>query len=224
MESRSTHRSRQHVAGTYLVLQREGVTGGGFFDTACIRFYHTRLVHRLRYYQSELHAYALLPDTIWLLITARSPRVVDRLLIGVNAAYGEYFNTRFCRATRPWAHYRRCSEITCPDFLPVCQKFIEQAPVRDGIVRHPGEWQWSSYCHNAFGGTAPWLTPHPDVARRFRLTQSDHSRYREFIADSLIDPRANFLRNRVERNLPLPFVTSPVTRGIQSNLVNHPVS
>ena len=33
-------------------------------------------------------------------------------------------------------------------------------PVRAGLVRHPGEYRWSSYRFNAHGISMEWVTPH----------------------------------------------------------------
>jgi putative transposase len=46
-------------------------------------------------------------------------------------------------------------------YFLLVQKYIEQNPVRAGLVHKPEEWAWSSYRHHAGSETNPWITDHP---------------------------------------------------------------
>lgn len=46
------------------------------------------------------------------------------------------------------------------DYLLACQRYIEQNPVRAGMVGHPAEYRWSSYRANAQGESDPLVVPH----------------------------------------------------------------
>ena len=41
-----------------------------------------------------------------------------------------------------------------------CLRYVEQNPVRAGMVEAPGDYAWSSYAAHAFGKWPTWLTPH----------------------------------------------------------------
>jgi putative transposase len=42
-----------------------------------------------------------------------------------------------------------------------CLRYIEQNPVRAGMVDSPEKYPWTSYAAHAQGTKIPWLVPHP---------------------------------------------------------------
>ena len=64
-------------------------------------------------------------------------------------------------------------------YLLTCYRYIELNPVAASMVKHPGDYTWSSYRHNAFGEKDPIITPH-DLYRSLGITGEERrSRYRE---------------------------------------------
>jgi len=61
------------------------------------------------------------------------------------------------------------------------------------MVNHPGEYRWSSYAANAYGGTDPMLTPHPV--------------YEQLGSDT---------KNRVREEFPLIFPAGNIQASIHS--------
>lgn len=175
-------RDRRSVPPTFFVEVTGQVANPGFYDEACFQFYLARLASRLRYYQVALHAFLLLREHVWLLLTAPSPATIDRLIVGVDSTYCEYFNGRFRRSTSPRTNRRHYRCLPCQESVRIGQKYIEREPLRQGLVSHPGQWTWSSYCRNAFGGNTEFLTPHSAFisSRGERVLHS--CVYREFIA------------------------------------------
>ena len=54
-----------------------------------------------------------------------------------------------------------------------CQRTLELAPVRAGLVASPGLYRWSSYRHNALGDRDPLVAPH---AHWLKLAGNDAGR------------------------------------------------
>lgn len=46
-------------------------------------------------------------------------------------------------------------------YLLTCMRYIEMNPVRAPMVKHPGEYAWSSYAGNAIGKADILLMTHP---------------------------------------------------------------
>jgi putative transposase len=107
-----------------------------------------------------LHAYALLPNHVHLLLTARDAASVARLLHATGTHYGRHIGARFGPGRPVWEGRHRSSLIASDDYLLACQRYIELHPVRSGIVRDPGAYRWSSYGGNALGRRDSVLTPH----------------------------------------------------------------
>lgn len=55
----------------------------------------------------------------------------------------------------------RSSVVQQDTYLLACQRYIEMNPVRAGMVKHPGEYKWSSYRINGQGESSELVTPHP---------------------------------------------------------------
>lgn len=169
------------AAQTYFVLA-EGHDGNHcFHDDACYRHYLARLGSALPGCQIRLHAYALLPNEIQLLLTPCTPAGISQLMRLVGSGYAQYFNHRFERSGALWKGRFKSSRVA-ETMLADCQKYVELAPVRARLVEHPGVHPWSSYTNHGFGGTGHLLTPHDAYLRQFRRRGSDLSAYRGFIA------------------------------------------
>ena len=175
----------QHTRPTQFVAQHVCTNCTGFFDSACYQFYLLRLFHSLPFYQVQLHAYLLLPDRIWLLLTPRTTKSVAALMSAVNKAYAEYFSIRFNRHPRQWRRTHSQRVLASSAEVLECQKLIERTPIELGLVGHAGAWRWSSYGLNAFGGDAGFLARHPVVVKFFRRYSDPGQHYRAYINDTL---------------------------------------
>jgi len=195
------HHSRQSYkpGATYFLILEAKANCKGFYDDACYHFYLLRLFHSLNYFHVKLHAYLLLPDKLWLLLTPRAPTGTRHLLATVNRAYCDYFNNRFSRRIRRW--HNRSSEVLVPQdaFILDCQKTIEFEPVRSGLVSHPGEWRWSSYSTNAFGGDSGFITKHRALSQYQKNKSDPGYLYRTYIAEGVHPPLPQFLHHQIDR-------------------------
>lgn len=173
----------QHpFASTWFIVYRGKVQGTAFFDEACHDYFQLRLLNCLKVYQVQLHAYALLPNEAWLLLTPGMPKSMFTLLDFVNRCYSEYFNERFDRNIAVFQSRPFLAIMDSVQLFLDCQKMIERWPIASGAVDHPGLYRWSSYTANAFGGRHQFLTRHPWFEQYIAATENPMERYREFIA------------------------------------------
>ena len=108
----------------------------------------------------RLHAYALLPDHVHLLLSASRHFHLVKTLEQLCRSYAEYFNYAHRRI---WKKLEPDCAILLPDAdcrLLVYYRYIELAPVRQGLVNDPGEYPWTSYGCNAMGEDTGLLSPH----------------------------------------------------------------
>jgi putative transposase len=112
-------------------------------------------------YQIGLHAYALMSNHYHLLVTPTDAVALPHAMKTLAIRYVGYYNRRYDRTGNLWGGRYRAFHIEDERYWLTCLRYIEQNPVRAGLVRSPEEYQWSSYCAHAFGKAPYWLTAHP---------------------------------------------------------------
>ncbi len=196
--------ARNPTERSWFLADRAKVQGAAFFDDACRDYFQLRLLNCLKVYQVRLHAYALLPNEAWLLLTPSMPKSMFSLLDFVNTCYSDYFNERFERKVAVFQSRPSLAVIDSARLLLDCQKMIERWPLSSGAVDHPGLYRWSSYTANAFGGRPRFLTRHPWFEQFIAAAENPMARYREFIAEPFATARLAELEQRL-----LPPANSP---------------
>lgn len=212
---------RLFVAGqTYFILLQGHNGNNCFYDAACFRFYLGRLFNCLGHFDVRLHAYVLLPNEIQLLFTPATPTGISELMKLVGGAYVQYFNNRFTRSGSLWrGRFRSCLVPSGRGTLD-CQKYMELAPLRQGCATHPGAYEWSSYCSNAFGGS-PVLVMHDALRNHFGSGPGRFQAYRDYMVTPMSDAESGsidlWLRYDQSRKDP-----SPVAGRARTIRTRHP--
>ena len=194
---------RLFIPGQSYFILLEGHNGNHcFYDAACYRYYLARLTNCLAPYQTQLHAYVLLPNEIQLLLTPMTPTGISELMKMVGVAYAQYFNNRFARTGSLWKGRFKSSLIQSDARLLLCQKYMELAPLRHALVQHPGEYPWSSYCANAFGGH--WVVSHHEQVRKAVPGKGNRfAAYRDYLATALTAQELCLLEEKLRYGHPL---------------------
>ena len=90
---------------TYFVGFDSASFGIQFYDDACRADFLNRLFESIKRHSSQLHAYALLADHAWLLVSPSSHWPLASLIDQVKEAYLLCFNQRFRRSSRRLRFY-----------------------------------------------------------------------------------------------------------------------
>jgi len=107
-----------------------------------------------------VHAYALMPNHVHLLLSPKEPQSLAKLMQSLGRRYAQFFNQKHGRTGTIWeGRYR--SSIIDPDYLLRCQRYIELNPVRSGLESRPADWPWTSYVSHIGGKPEAWLQDHP---------------------------------------------------------------
>ena len=132
-----------------------------FFSDEERRSYLEWLRDAAREYDLAIHAYALMPNHVHILATPKTELSASRVMQSVGRRYAQMFNRVHGTTGTVWeGRYRSC--LVDPDtFFLLCQKYIEQNPLRAGLVQKPEDWHWSSYRHHVGAETIPWISDHP---------------------------------------------------------------
>jgi len=158
---------------------------------ACFRSDSDRLLYlalladRSRLHGCDVHAYCLMTNHVHLLITPSAPQSCARLMKDLGQRYAQYVNKTYERTGTLWeGRYRSC--LTQSErYVLACYRYIEQNPVRAGMVSRPSEYPWSSYRGNAEGARNPLLTPHVEFLALGTTEDARRAAYRTLVADAL---------------------------------------
>jgi putative transposase len=107
-----------------------------------------------------LHAFVLMTTHYHLIVTPASVAGLPKMMKALDGGYVRYFNKRHERIGTLWNGRYRGLPLEDERYWLTCLRYIEQNPVRAGMVQAPHDYQWSSYSAHAFGRWPTWLTPH----------------------------------------------------------------
>jgi putative transposase len=130
-----------------------------FFSDADRRIYLDWLREAARQFGSVVHAFALMPNHVHLLITPQNADSLAKTMQSLGRRYAQYFNQQHHRSGTIWEGRYRSSLID-PDYFLRCQRYIELNPVRAGFESTPQDSPWTSFASHIGGNTEPWLVDH----------------------------------------------------------------
>ena len=181
-------RARVILPGTPLhLIQRGKNRAACFFDDQDYQFYLEWLAEYARGTGCSVHAYVLMTNHVHLLVSGKTSRSVGTMMKRLGQRYVQYVNRTYRRSGTLWeGRFRSC--LTREEaYVLACYRYIELNPVRAQMVKHPGEYRWSSYQTNAQGGATPWIVPHDTYLRLGNSRDERQQRYRELFKVEL-DP------------------------------------
>ena len=133
----------------------------------------------------EIHAFALMPNHIHILLTPQEKNAASKLMQRLEQRHAQFFN-KFNRRTGALYEGRfKSSLVEDTDYLFNCYRYIELNPVRAGMVHHPSEYAWSSYMSNAEGVPNFLLKPHSQFTRLGKEDDSRRAAYRALFSKPL---------------------------------------
>ncbi len=142
------------------------------------RFYLEKLSDRCRRYGCRIHAYVLMTNHVHLLITPDTERSISRTMQSLGCCYVRYFNTAYGRTGTLWEGRFRATLVDTDQYLLACYRYIEENPVRAGMVASPANYRWSSHHCNAAGTPDKLVSPHDGYRA---LGASDAARQRAYV-------------------------------------------
>jgi len=130
-----------------------------FFSNVDRRRYLDWLREAAKQFGSTVHAFALMPNHVHLLITPQTPEALSKTMQSLGRRYAQYFNQQHQRSGTIWEGRYRSSLID-PDYFLRCQRYIELNPVRAGFESNPQDSTWTSFASHVGGNSEPWLVDH----------------------------------------------------------------
>ncbi|MBQ0797925.1 MAG: transposase [Porticoccaceae bacterium] len=140
----------------------------------------------------DIHSYILMTNHVHLLATPQTEDSIGKTLQSLGRRYVQYFNYSYKRTGTLWEGRYKATLIDSERYLLTCMRYIELNPVRANMVKHPGDYPWSSYLTNARGQESTLTTPHPLYHSLGRSNTARQSAYRALFrgAVSKVDQQA----------------------------------
>ena len=116
-----------------------------FSDDRDRRRYLELLVRYKQRFKYLLHAYALMPNHVHLILEPAPGTTISRIMQCVSIAYTKFFNKRHERVGHVFQGRFRSRLIEQDLYLLAASRYVHLNPVRAKLVSHPGAFPWSSY-------------------------------------------------------------------------------
>jgi len=143
-------RARLRLAGLLLhIMQRGNNRTACFFADEDYALYLHHLKELSRKFRCAVHAYVLMTNHVHLLLTPAREDGPSLLMKHLGQRYVQYVNRTYRRSGTLWEGRFRSSIVQERGYLLRCHRYIELNSVRAGMVMHPRDYCWSSYCSNA---------------------------------------------------------------------------
>jgi len=130
-----------------------------FFSLKDRRIYLDWLREAARQFGCAVHAFALMPNHVHLLMTPQNKDSLAKTMQSLGRRYAQYFNQQHHRSGTIWEGRYRSSLID-PDYFLRCQRYIELNPVRSGHESNPQDSSWTSFSSHIGGNVESWLVDH----------------------------------------------------------------
>jgi putative transposase len=182
------------------VIQRGNNRSAMFADTADYERFRHDLATACERYGCVVHAYVLMTNHVHLLMTGSIAGTVGRAMQSLGRRYVGYYNRKHGRTGTLWEGRYRSAPIDSERYLFTCCRYIEQNPVRAGMVDHPRHYRWSSFHANALGALDPLVTPHGRYVALGRDGAERLTAYREICAVPFDGPTLDEVRTAIRGN------------------------
>lgn len=142
------------------------------------QFYLESLRHAAAQYECELHAYALLPNRVQLLVTPHTELAVPQMMQSLGRRYVQYFNRRYDRAGTLWqGRYKSCL-VEAGEHMLSAYRYVDTLAAITGVVTDPFDYPWSSFRQH-IGSAAHFVQDHAIWTCLAETPSECYERYRE---------------------------------------------
>lgn len=184
------------------ILQIAGSGHVIFRSSADYRRYLDELSVCSRQQACAIHAYALLPADVQLLVTGKTAGAVSRMMQALGRRYAAYANTRDGGHGALWSGRFRSCLIGGGDRVLTSYRCIERSPIRERLASRVDAYRWSSHACNAQGREDALVTPHRQYLALGRDPGACQARYRALSAQALPDDIEASLLMHVRQGCP----------------------
>jgi putative transposase len=197
-------RSRIIMPGIPLhIIQRGNNRQACFFADEDYLSYLDWLAEYAKSTRCLIHAFVLMTNHVHLLLTPEKSDSAGNLMKRLGQRYVQYINRTCQRSGTLWEGRFRSCILEQQEYLFFCQQYIEMNPVRAGMVKHPGEYRWSSFQTNSLGKGFGFIYHHPLYQELGQTDEERQATYRELFCHELESGEIDKIRKATNGNFAL---------------------
>ncbi|MBI3716206.1 MAG: transposase [Betaproteobacteria bacterium] len=173
-----------------------------FAADADYQFFRDCVVEAAGRFGLALHAYVWMTNHIHLLATPTYEDSIGKTFQSAGRKYVQYFNYTYRRTGTLWEGRYRATVVDTEHYLLSVMRYIELNPVRAGMVKHPGDYPWSShrkYAYSDNGINLNWLIEHDQYLRLDRNEPARRAAYRDLFKTEIDPEELAFIRNSTHK-------------------------
>ena len=129
-----------------------------FLDDQDRLIYTELLKHYTQKFQVDIWAYCLMPNHVHLLAVPQEPGALALGIGRTNQVYTTYVNRKYLRSGRVWQNRFYSCIVDSDEYLWSVARYIENNPVKAGLVQTAAEYLWSSARFHLEGRADPLLS------------------------------------------------------------------
>jgi putative transposase len=145
-------------------------------------------------YHVRIHAFVLMTNHFHLIVTPTTVEGLPQMMKEIGGRYVSYYNRKYDRIGTLWNGRYRGLLIDDERYWLTCLRYVEQNPVRAGMVSRPEQYMWSSYSAHALGDWPTWLNPHAVYLALGRNAEERQLAYRNLCGALLEDDQLMMIR------------------------------
>jgi putative transposase len=167
------------------VIQRGNNRAVIFRTNEDFLYFHESLRLATHRFDCLIHAYVFMSNHVHLLMTPADSTALGHAMRSLGIRYAGYFNRRYGRTGTLFESRYRSHVVTSERYLFTCYRYIEENPLRAGLVRSLPAYRWSSYHANALGAEDALLSPHERFTSLGRTRRERQLAYRALFRDEI---------------------------------------
>lgn len=152
-------------------------------------------------YSLKVYGYCLMTNHVHLIVDPGAhAQNVGRLMKRLAGRHTRRMNSLLRKTGTVWEGRFHCSPIDTARYLLTCGRYVDQNPVRAGIVAHPEDFGWSSYRARAGFETCEWLDEDPALVDLAATRERRFALYRTLAQLPASEDELSMIRGALQRN------------------------
>jgi putative transposase len=183
------------------VIQRGHSRHAAFFSDAHRVDYLGTLAECRVLFGLRVYAYCLMTNHVHLIVDPRDdPASISALMKRLAGRHSRRVNAERGTSGSLWEGRFKCSVIDTDRYLLTCGRYVDQNPVRAGIVATPRDYPWSSYCARAGLAANPIIDPDPALEALSPNASRRAEIYRSMAEVPVLTTELDRIREAAEHN------------------------
>jgi len=133
--------------------------------------------------QLTLHAYALVPSEVHLIVTPCDAASLSRAMQAVGRTYVASVNRARGRAGTLWQGRFVAAPFEAERYLVTLMRYVEQLPIQGALAVDPVDYPWSSAAHHAGRALSPLIADHQAFWRLGNTPFEREALYRQLLEE-----------------------------------------